>query len=189
MSYVHLNLEKNPKLLARIQAAMAAVFDDMDGVLAEVAAMAGEALESNRSESARLKGEIAYLDRTVIGLGRLLADPEIEPLAKKSLARQLAEHEGKRECLQGALQAVTVQVVDDMDELMADCRRAFLEAKENFAGLMMPAQVNRFVADVVGPMVVSPDGNIRQNDNAHRDESLWAAPIAGAGFEPATSGL
>lgn len=180
---------REDKLIARIQAAMTAVFDDMDGVLEEVAAMAAEALESNRTESSRLKAEIAEADKMLAGLTRVLVDPEIEPLAKRSISRQIAECEEKREGLRQALEGVAVQAVDDMDDLMADCRQAFLEAKANFAGLMTPAQVNRFMAEVVGPMVVSPDGSIRQNDNAHRDDSLWAAPIAGAGFEPATSGL
>ncbi len=47
---------------------------------------------------------------------------------------------------------------------MADCRRAFLEAKTDFAGLMTPAQVNRFVAEVVGPLEVLPDGSVRQKE-------------------------
>src|SRR5688572_26094443 len=103
------------------------------------------------------------------GLTRVLVDPEIDPLAKRSISRQIAECEGKQESLRQALEGVAVQAVDDLDELMAACRQAFLEAKANFAGLMTPAQVNRFVAEVVGPMVVSPDGSVRQNDTAHRD--------------------
>lgn len=179
---------REDKLLARVQEAMSAVFDDMDGVLDEVAAMAGEALEANRSETTRLKGEIAEADKYVGNLTRLLADPDIEAGAKKAIARQLAEHEGKREELRQALEAVAVQSVADMDDLMADCRQAFLEAKTNFAGLMTPAQINRFIAEVVGPMTVLPDGRVVQKETA-ATEKVAAAGIAGAGFEPATSGL
>ncbi len=168
---------------------MSAVFDDMDGVLDEVAAMAGEALEANRSETARLKGEITETDRFIGNLTRLLADPDIEAGAKKAIARQLAEHEGKREELRQALEAVAVQAALDMDDLMADCRQAFLEAKANFAGLMTPAQVNRFIAEVVGPMTVLPDGRVVQKENAATTEEVVAAGIAGVGFEPTTSGL
>lgn len=71
---------------------------------------------------------------------------------------------------------------------MADCRQAFLEAKENFAGLMTPAQVNRFVAEVVGPMTVLQDGRVVQKETAATDE-VAAAGIAGVGLEPTTSGL
>ena len=180
---------REDKLLARIQAAMSAVFEDMDDVLDEVAAMSQEALDANRIESARIKGQIAEADKAIADLTRLLIDPEIEAGAKKAIARQLGEHESKREESRKALEDVAAQAVADMDDLMADCRQAFLEAKSNFAGLMSPVQLNRFIADVVGPMVVFPDGRVVQKEAAQSAEALWAAGIAGAGLEPATSGL
>ncbi|GMU39069.1 MAG: hypothetical protein AMXMBFR22_32600 [Phycisphaerae bacterium] len=179
---------REDKLMARIQEAMSAVFDDMDGVLDEVAAMAGEALEANRTETARLKGEIAETDKFVANLTRVLVDPDIEAGAKKAVARQLAEQEAKREELRKALEGVAVQAALDMDHLMADCRQAFLEAKENFAGMMSPAQVNRFVAEVVGSMTVLPDGRVVQKETAATGE-VAAAGIAGGGLEPPTSRL
>lgn len=168
---------REDKLMARIQGAMTAAFEDMDGVLEEVAAMAAEALESNRAESSRIKGEMAEADKMLAGLTRLLVDPDIELLAKKSVGRQIAEWEGKRDGLRKALEGVAVQAVDDMDELMADCRRAFLEAKADFAGLMTPAQVNRFVAEVVGPLEVLPDGSVRQKEETVDGEMLSTVPI------------
>lgn len=180
---------REDKLLGRIQAAMSAVFDDMDGVLDEVTIMSREALDANRLESTRLKGQIAEADKGIAGLTRLLIDLEIEPGAKKAIARQLAEQEATRDGLRQALETIAVQAVADMDELMTDCRQAFLEAKANFAGLMAPAQINRFIAEVVGPMVVFPDGRVVQREAAQSTEALWAAGIAGAGLEPATSGL
>ncbi len=131
----------------------------------------------NRSESARLAREITEVDKTLTGSTRLLFDPEIEPLAKRSIARQVAEHESHRDELRGALDLVTTQAATDMDDLMTDCRRAFLEAKANFAGLMSPAQMNRFVAEVVGPMIVYPDGRVAQKEAA--PENLGAAGIGG----------
>jgi uncharacterized protein (DUF885 family) len=180
---------REDRLMARVQAAMSAVFEDMDGVLDEVAAVATESLKANRSETARLQAQIAEVEKLIAGMTRLLVDPEIEALAKKSVARQLAEHEAKREGLRQAMETVAIQSVTDMDALMADCRRAFLEAKENFAGLMNPTEINRFIADVVGPMVVLPDGRVVQKEAAPEAEALGAAGIAGAGLEPATSGL
>lgn len=168
---------REDKLMARIQAAMSAVFGDMDGVLDEVAAMSREALDANRTESARLRAEMAEVDKALVGMTRVLVDPEIEPLAKRSISRQIAEHEEKREGLRQALEAVAIQAVADMDDLMADCRQAFLEAKANFAGLMSPAQVNRFIAEVIGPMVVLPDGRVVQKEAATTDE------VAAAGIE------
>lgn len=176
-------------LMDRIQAAMSAVFDDMDGVLDEVAAMAREALELNRSQSTRLKAEIAEADTFVANLTRLLVDRDIEAGAKKAVARQLSEQEAKRDELRKALEAVAVQAVDDMDDLMADCRQALLEAKANFAGLVSSAQFNRFVGDVIGPIAVLPDGRIAKKEAVLTAEAMRTAGIAGAGLEPATSGL
>ena len=161
----------------------------MNGVLHEVATMARETLDLNRSESGRLKAEIVEVDKAIAGLTRVLIDPDIEAMAKKSIARQVAECEVKREQLREALEGVAVKAVENMDDLMADCRQAFLEAKDNFAGLMSPAQINRFIAEVVGPMVVMPDGRIIPKEKASKVETLEAVTIAGAGFEPTTSGL
>lgn len=180
---------REDRLLARIQAAMTAVFDDMDGVLDEVMAMSQEALEANRNESSRLKGELAESDKRVAGFTRLLFDPDIEAGAKKAVARQLSEEEAKRDSVRQAMDALAVQAVSDMDDLMADCRQAFLEAKANFTGLMSPTQINRFVADVIGPLAVLPDGRIAQKEAVLTAEAMRTAGIAGAGLEPATSGL
>ncbi len=105
-----------------------------------------------------------------------------EPLAKKSVGRQIAEWDGKRDCLRQALEGVAVQAVDDIDKLMADCRRAFLEAKADFAGLMTPAQVNRFVAEIVGPMEVLPDGSVRQKEKTVDSDELSTVAIEGEGW-------
>lgn len=153
-------------LMDRVQAAMESVFADMDGVLDEAAKVAGEALAVNRSESARLRAELSDTDKSLAGLTRLLIDPDIEPMAKKSFARQIADAEGKRETLRQALEGVAVRALGDLDDLMAACRQAFLEAKAGFAGLMTPAQVNRFMADVVGPMTLMHDGSVVQKEKS-----------------------
>lgn len=180
---------REDKLMARIQAAMQAVFGDIDAVLEEAAAVAQETLELNRNESAKLRSEIAELDKMLAGYSRVLVDPEIEPLAKRSIARQMAECEEKRESLRVALQAVAVQAMADMDDLMESCRQAFLEAKADFASLMTPSQINRFIGEVVGPMAVLPDGSVVQKEEDPRAEALGSMKVAGAGFEPATFGL
>lgn len=170
---------REDRLVARIQEAMSAVFDDVDGVLDEVMAMSQEALEQNRVESERLKGEIAEADKFVANLTRLLVDPDIEAGAKKAIARQLSEHEAKRDGLRQALEAVAVQTVADMDDLMADCRQAFREAKANFASLTTHSQFNRFVADVIGPMAVLPDGRVVQKEAVLTAETMRTAGIEG----------
>ena len=134
----------------------------------------------------------------LVGLSRILIDPDIEPLAKKSIARQMAEAEGKREQLREALEAVAVRGIANSDDLLKDVRRAFLEAQQNFAGLLTPPRLNRFIEEVAGPMLIMSDGAVVQkyddwtvNDDARKEsgDPLRAPGIAGGGFEPPTSGL
>ncbi len=189
---------REDKLMERVTKAMSAMFEDMDAVLAEAMAMAKDVLDLNRTESDRLKTQIGEQDKLLVGLSRILIDPDIEPLAKKSIARQMAEAEGKREQLREALESVAVQSVTDSDNLLVDVRRAFLEAKQNFAGLLTPPQMNRFIEEVAGPMLILADGSVVQKDEAsstnkrarkESGDSLRAPSIAGGGFEPPTSGL
>lgn len=189
---------REDKLMDRVTRAMASMFEDMDSVLSEAAEIARETLELNRNESDRIKAQMAEQDKLLQGLSRLLIDPDIEPMAKKSISRQMADAEGKREELRQALEAVAVRAVADADDLLGDCRQAFLEAKANFAGLLTPPQLNRFIEEVVGPMLVLPDGSVVQKDqdgavnsDALKESggSLRAPSIAGAGFEPTTSRL
>lgn len=80
---------REDKLKARIQNAMTAVIDDVDGLLKVVAVMAAAALESNRVETSRLEGEFAEAEKMPAGLTRLTVDPATEPLPKKSVVRKL----------------------------------------------------------------------------------------------------
>lgn len=180
---------REDKLLARVHEGMSAVFADLDGLLNQIAAMAGEALSHSRSEASRIASEIAEIDRTLTSLSRLILDPEIEALAKRAVSRQMAECEAKRELLGKALEAAAIETVGDMDELMDACRQAILEARSGFSDLLSPVQMNRFVAEVVGPMTMHPDGSVTQKETAPEADASGAVTIAGAGFEPATSGL
>ena len=156
---------REDKLMDRVTRAMTAMFEDMDAVLAEAAAMAKETLDLNRNESDRIKAQMAEQDKLLVGLSRILIDPDIEPLAKKSIARQMAEAESKREQLREALEAVAVRGIANSDDLLADVRGAFLEARQNFAGLLTPPQLNRFIEEVAGPMLVLPDGRVVQKND------------------------
>ncbi len=182
-------------LMRRVTAAVQAVFDDADGVLAEALTVARETLELNRSESNRLRTEVADLDKRLTGLSRLLVDPDIEPMAKRSVARQMAEAEAERETFQLAMEAVAARAMTDADDLAADVRQALSEVRANIAGMATPALLNRFVEEVVGPMLVRKDGTVVQKESVSENKAapttkvMGAASIAGGGFEPPTSGL
>jgi len=56
------------------------------------------------------------------------------------------------------------------------CRQAFEEARANAAHLWTLAHVNRFVAEIIGPMRVMPGGTVCKSDAAHTDKPMWAVP-------------
>jgi hypothetical protein len=153
---------REDRLMERITTAMQGLFEDMEGVVREAASMVQEALELNRSETDRLQAEIKEVDKELTGLSRVWVDADIEQQAKKSIARQIGEPETKCDGLEEAVESVAVQSAEDMDQWMRDCRQAFYEARDRFADLATSAELNRFVEEVVGPMIVMPDGRVVQ---------------------------
>jgi len=110
-------------------------------------------------------------------------------MAKKALSRQLGEAEAKREGLNNLMQSVAVQATEGAEELAFAVRSAFEEAKARFGELASSAEFNRFVGEVVGPMLVLSDGRVTQKATAPTADAMGAVGIAGGGFEPPTSGL
>jgi len=63
------------------------------------------------------------------------------------------------------------------------------EARETLDAAATSAQLREFVERWVGPMVLHPDGTIAQKESAAELAADVKGVLAGAGFEPATSGL
>ena len=171
---------REDRLLARVQEALAGVFENMEGALQEAAELARVALDGARSEGARLRGELAGVDRE---LGRLTATLlDVEGMARKSLARQIAELEERREGVCLMIEHAAGGMQTRAEDLMEATRQAFEEARASFASVMTAPEVNRFVERVVGPLVLGVDGGIRQagaQEKASSAGALEAEGIAG----------
>ena len=103
-------------------------------------------------------------------------------MAKKALSRQLGEAEAKREGLNNLMQSVAVQATEGAEELAFAVRSAFEEAKARFGELASSAEFNRFVGEVVGPMLVLSDGRVTQKATAPTADAMGAVGIAGGRY-------
>ncbi|MGA1980174.1 MAG: hypothetical protein ABSG99_06400 [Sedimentisphaerales bacterium] len=65
------------------------------------------------------------------------------------------------------------------------------EARENPASATTTTKLRDFIEQFVGPMVLKTDGTVTRKETPPSEEPEGGVtrPIAGAGFEPATSGL
>jgi len=73
-------------------------------------------------------------------------------------------------------------------------RQALAKAQESLATVATPTEMRDFIEQYVGPMVLTPDGEIvrkgSENNTAPAEAgAVVKRSIAGAGFEPATSRL
>ncbi|HDZ20163.1 MAG TPA: hypothetical protein ENH80_00630 [Phycisphaerae bacterium] len=177
-------------LLARVSTALMSMFDDTETLIAEAMCEAEGLLASNRGEGGRLKRELTQIDREIATLTERLIDPVIEDGAKSALSRELATRELARERLQAALSQLAERAGAGTDRLIAAVRKALKEAREGLENIATPAQLHDLVEHFVGPMILRRDGTIAPTETAPADaEADVPSNIAGAGFEPATSGL
>ena len=68
-------------------------------------------------------------------------------------------------------------------------RQALVEARQSLDPVATSAELRDFVERWVGPMVLRQDGSIAQKEPAAELAADVKGSIAGAGFEPASSGL
>jgi len=175
--------------------ALALVFDDTDAIVREAAAQARKIMGAKRNSAARLQQQITELDQHSKHLVQLLTDPDIEAIAKKTISRQLGETEMQREQLQAAMQDTCN---DRAAERLAIVIQSVLaEAKEVFQAAS-PAQINQLLEQFMGPVILQPNGHLAQKNQQVEPPQTTTTPacaevvtsnIAGAGFEPTTSGL
>jgi len=112
-------------------------------------------------------------------------------------SRQVGELETQRERLQNAVAELASDANDNTARLASAVRQALAEAQESLAAVATPTEMRDFIEQYVGPMVLRPDGQIVRKDAGTPAETNTAPAeaeavkrsIAGAGFEPATSGL
>lgn len=115
---------------------------------------------SSREESARVKSQLAEIDKEIAGLTRLMVDPDMEAPARKALIRQMSELETRREGLHGAVGEMLEDANDTIGGLAEAVQQAFAEARESFAAIATPLEMHEFVAQVVGPLTLQRDGTV-----------------------------
>ena len=179
-------------LMSAVMQSVASIFEQADRIVARAVEAAQLALNDSRTEAVSIRRQLGDLDADARDLVRLLRDPQIESGAKAAVSRQLAETEVRRQALQAALDRLVEGAEQNTEKLAAAVRRAFEAARRDFTTLAAPAELNRFVGQFIGPMVLHADGIIRPRETTTPvDESTGVATgnIAGGGFEPPTSGL
>ena len=177
-------------LLLHVTTSLMTIFDDAEALVSEAVAVAEELLTTNRDEAGRLKRELAQVDREIAALTRQVIDPAFEDAAKSALSRELASRELTRSRLQASLAQLAEQADAGTDRLIAAVRQALHEARKGIENVATNAQLHELMEQFVGPMVLQRDGTVVQTETAPADaEADVPGYIAGAGFEPATSGL
>lgn len=93
-------------------------------------------------------------------------DPDIEPAAKKAVSRQVGELESEHERLQEALPELADDANDNTARLAGAVSQALAEAQESLAAVATPTEMRDFIEQYVGPMVLTPDGEIARKPTA-----------------------
>ena len=147
-------------LIRDMTEAFDAVFANAESIVAEATAAAQERMDTSRQESARIKGQLADIDKEIAGLTRLLVDRDMEEAAKKAVIRQMGELETRREGLHGAIAQMLAGAEGVVDEMAGAIRQAFDEAKDTFTSMSSPLSMHEFMEQVVGPMTLLRDGTV-----------------------------
>jgi site-specific DNA recombinase len=180
---------REDKLKNRIMAAMGQTFIDLEYMIGEALQIAQQQIDVQKAESGRLKAEIAELDKETKKRIPLLTDPAINTMAKEAISDEIGQKRARRNQLQEALDRLGVQAVEDQDMLAGLCRDAFAEAKANFGQLATTTQFNRFVQEVVGPMLVLPGGVVEQKTAPSVSEGRQSLGACSSGGRIRTSDL
>ena len=185
---------REDKLLESLQLACAAAFSDIEQIVTMAMGDATAVANRIKADADRLRGQLRETDAEIGKFTRLLKDPSVvaEPMAFKILLRHAAEAESKREIVQQALDALLTKSNDEPGVLAARIRSKALEAKERWGTVVDSAQMNRLIADFVGPSLVSVDSHllpVAKTSTAPENSGAMHGFIAGGGFEPPTSGL
>ncbi len=178
-------------LVRDITGTLGEVFDDADAIIQEATEEELKILDNNREDGQRIRGQLADIDREVTAMTRLLMDPEIDTNGKRAVSRQLGEQEVERERLQKAMTEVSERANDNVEHLAEAVRQAMEEARGSLGSVATSSELRELVDRWVGPMVLRPDGSVVQKTLATEvdSEASVKGVVAGAGFEPAASGL
>jgi DNA repair exonuclease SbcCD ATPase subunit len=157
------------------------MFDDTDELVEDILGEARKLADANRGEVQKVRGNMADLDRKIEPLMRLLADPNIDVMAKKAISRQIGELESERERLTALSVELAQQASEDTEQLAEAVHQALAEARENLALATTPTKLRDFIEEFVGPMVLKTDGTITRKETPPSEgaEGGVTRPLAG----------
>jgi hypothetical protein len=92
-------------------------------------------------------------------------DPDLsEPATKRLLSKHVAEKTAERERLEARQAELADDANDNTDRLAEAVRQAVGEMKQSLAQVSSDSELNQFIRDFVGEIVVEADGGIRPKE-------------------------
>jgi len=153
------------RLMALIDATVRRVIRDGEAIVEEAVAEARKLVGANRGELRRIRDQIAAIDADLSRLAQRLTDPDLsEPATKRLLSKQVAEKSEERERLEARQAELADDANDNADRLADAVRQAVAEMKQSLARVASDSELNQFVRDFVGEIVVEADGSIRPKE-------------------------
>lgn len=161
---------REDRLLAKVHSSITSLFDDLDALFSRVLKIAQATLSAVHADGAQLRTRAAELDREIGKLIRVLADPDIDQVAKRAVSRELSALEVQRDELRGSLNRLAESAAGDAEDLASACREAIERARVDCGRVGTTAQLNRYIAEKFGAFELRPDGSVVQKEQCpHRD--------------------
>ena len=153
------------RLMALIDTTMRHVIRDADSIIDEAIAEARKLTGTNRDELRRVRDGVAAINADLERLAARLVDPDLsEPATKRLLSKQVAEKTAERERLEARQSELADDANGNTDRLADAVRQAVAEMKQSLAQVASDSEINQFVRDFVGEIVVEGDGSIRPKE-------------------------
>jgi chromosome segregation ATPase len=173
--------------MALIDATVRHVIRDTEAIVDEAVAEARKLVGANRDELRRVRDQIAAIDTELNRLAQRLTDPDLsEPATKRLLSKQVTEKSAERDRLEGRRAELANDANDNTDRLADAVRQAVAEMKQSLARVASDSELNQFVRDFVGEIVVESDGSIRPKEapvpGDQMAEAICARGILAAAF-------
>ena len=153
------------KLVKRIDATVQRVILDTEAIVEEAVAEARKLTKANRTELRRIRDKITAINVELDRLAVRLVDPDLsEPATKRLLSKQVAKKTEERDRLEAHQAELADDANSNTDRLAEAVRQAVAEMKQSLARVTSDSELNQFVRDFIGEMVVEADGGIRPKD-------------------------
>lgn len=153
---------REDRLVAIIDATIRRVIEDSESIIEEALAEARKLTGAHRDELRRVRDSISAINTELDRLAARLIDPDLsERATKRLLSTQVAEKSAERDRLEARQAKLADDANDNTDRLADAVRQAVAEMKQSLAKVASDSELNQFVQNFIGEMVVEADGSIR----------------------------